>query len=106
MHTSAFPLCYLPSSHPSTNAITHTYTVEKVKVVLVVIHRGPLSPGNTASWCAEASELEENQEVRSRGIGEGSFLCDSGPLIAKASRLTPGCLFWPIVNWDGGVYSL
>lgn len=26
-------------------------------------------------------------------------------IIAKASRLTPGCLFWPIVNWGGDVYS-
>lgn len=49
--------------------------------------------------------MEENQEVRSREIGEGSFVCDSGPFIAKASRLTPGCLFWPIVNWGGDVCS-
>lgn len=66
---------------------THTHTphsllptpVQKVVVVLVVIYQGPLSPDIVASWCPEDGELDENQEVRSRGIGEGSFLCDSGP---------------------------
>lgn len=89
MHASVFLLCYLTSSHPFTNAVSHTHThtphsllptpVQKVVVVLVAIYQGPLSPDIVASWCPEDGELDENQEVRSRGIGEGSFLCDSGP---------------------------
>lgn len=76
-------------------------------VVLVVICWIP-SSDIVASWCSGAGELEENPKVRSRGIGEGSFLCDSGPFGHYCKGQSSDSWFLlprPVVSWDGNVYS-